>query len=252
MPAIYFSEITYKEKLVDDTFTLTIDDPDLAAESRAGQFLHVKCGEARLLRRPISICSVRGSAIKIVFEVKGDGTRWLSLREVGQKLEVLGPLGNGFSIPDGKIITVGGGIGVPPMLFTAESASGEVTGIIGFRSSDRVLLKEEFSAVCQKLYITTDDGSLGLHGPATTPLNELLGNGGFSAVLACGPRVMLSAVAQLCKSYNVPCLVSLEERMGCGVGACLVCACATISDGTKSMSRVCLDGPVFDAAEVVW
>jgi len=250
MPDKYACEVVVNERLTDNVFIITAVNRALAAKAVAGQFLHIKCGEAHLLRRPVSICSVRGSAFEFVFEVKGEGTRWLSNREAGQMLNILGPLGNGFSIPAGKIITIGGGIGTPPLLFAAESAIGGVTAVIGFQNKDRIILKDEFETVCEEVYVTTDDGSFGIRGPVTAPLPELLGSGEYSAVLACGPRAMLSAVAALCKQYSVPCQVSLEERMGCGVGACLVCACATVSGGTESMSRVCKDGPVFDAGEI--
>jgi len=252
MPGRYSCEVVDIDKLTGDVFMFTVINSDMAAESEPGQFLHIKCGKANLLRRPLSICSVCGSSVAFVFEVKGEGTRWLSRRKPGHILDILGPLGKKFSIPDGKIITIGGGMGAPPMLFAAESAVGGVTAIIGFKSKDRILLKDEFAQVCDEVFVTTDDDSFGLRGPVTRPLVDLLENGGYSAVLACGPQAMLSAVAVLSKLYGVPCQVSLEERMGCGVGACLVCACATVSGGNETMSRVCKDGPVFDAAEVVW
>ena len=252
MPNDYTCEVVDKEKLTDTTYELTIVSGGLAAIARAGQFLHIKCGQSRILRRPISISSLRGDALEFVFDVKGEGTRWLSMREPGDYLEILGPLGKAFTIPDGNIIVVGGGNGSPPMLFASELAKGSVTAILGFRNESRVILKNDFKDVCDEVYITTDDGSFGIKGSVTVPLMELLEKGGYEAVLACGPRAMLSAVSVLCKLYAVPCQVSLEERMGCGVGACLVCACATVTDGVGQMSRVCLDGPVFDASEVVW
>ena len=252
LPDKYTCEVVYNAKLADNVFALTVVSRDLAAEVRAGQFLHIKCGEERLLRRPVSICRVRGGTLEFVIEVKGEGTRWLSKREPGNKLDILGPLGKGFYVPDGRIIAVGGGIGAPPMLFVAETATCDVTAVIGFRSIDRIILEKEFAAVCEKVYITTDDGSSGLRGSVTEPLQELLDSGGYSAVLACGPHAMLSAVARLCRFYNIPCQVSMEERMGCGVGACLVCACATVSGGNENKSRICKDGPVFDAEEIIW
>jgi len=252
MPGVYLCEIVYKEKLTDSIYTISIVSDIIVEAAKAGQFLHIKCGKERMLRRPVSICCIRGSALEFVFEVKGEGTRWLSGREPGQTLDILGPLGNGFTMPDGNIVVVGGGIGTPPLLFAADSARGGVTAVLGFRDESKIILKREFESVCDKVYITTDDGSAGIHGIVTIPLFELLRNGGYSAVLACGPTAMLSAVSELCKSLNVPCQVSFEERMGCGVGACLVCACATNISGRSEMSRVCLDGPVFDATEVVW
>ena len=252
MPDKYLCEVVRNKRLCDGVFAITIESEAIADEALAGQFLHIKCGSERLLRRPISICSVRGGEIDFVFEVKGEGTSWLSMRMAGEKLDILGPLGNGFSMPEGNIITVGGGIGVPPMLFTAEETFGSVTALLGFRSEDKIILKDEFEAICEKVIITTDDGSYGIHGAVTAPLSDFLENGKFDGVLACGPRAMLYAVAKACRTYGVSCQVSLEERMGCGVGACLVCACATVSGGIPAMSRVCMDGPVFEASEVVW
>ena len=267
MSGNYLSEIIENKKLNDNTFAITVDCAELASAARAGQFIHIKCGEALLLRRPIGLCNVRGCSVTFVFEVKGKGTRWLSECLPGYRLDILGPLGNGFSFPDNGCLIVGGGAGAPPMLFAARSAkaaeanraagaAGEMysgaAAVIGFRDSSRVILQEEFKDVCDKLYITTDDGSYGLRGSVAGAVEELLKSGGYGTVLACGNRPMLTAVACLCEQYGVSCQVSLEERMGCGVGACLVCACATVIDGAPRMKRVCKDGPVFDAKEIVW
>jgi dihydroorotate dehydrogenase electron transfer subunit len=252
MPDVFSCEVVINEKLAEGVFGVTVLNRRLVDEARAGQFLHIKCGGERLLRRPISICGVRGDALEFVFEVKGEGTRWLSKRVPGDKLDVLGPLGRGFRMPEGRVLVVGGGIGAPPVLFAADSAKSGVTALLGFRDKGRMLLKGEFEKVCDEVYVTTDDGSFGMHGPVTAKLKELLECGVYDSVLACGPFAMLSAVNVLCMEYGAPCQVSLEERMGCGVGACLVCACATMKDGIERMSHVCIDGPVFDAAEVVW
>jgi len=252
MPDRFFCEVVDNERLGDNIFYVAVVAGRLAEESRAGQFLHIKCGEGRVLRRPISISSVRGDSIEFVFEVKGEGTRWLAGREPGQNLDIIGPLGKGFAFPDGDIVVVGGGMGAPPMLFAAESAKGGVTAILGFRDSGRIIMVDEFEKVCDAVHVTTEDGSAGRHGLVTAPLEELLASGGYAAVMSCGQLVMQSAVAQVCSRHGVPCQVSLEERMGCGVGACLVCACATVSGGAERMSRVCTDGPVFDAGDVVW
>jgi len=263
MPDVHICEIVKIEKFPGKSLcgdrlsdyvacSIVVSCPEIAKEARAGQFVHIKCDESLVLRRPFGICSVSGDEVRFVFEVKGDGTRLLLERKPGDLLDILGPLGNGFNIPDGGVIVAGGGLGTPPMLFAAESAAGNVAAVLGFRDSGRVMLTSEFEAVCDKVYLTTDDGSAGLHGLVTNPLEELLKTGMYSCVLSCGQYAMLSAVAKLCESYKVPCQVSLEERMGCGVGACLVCACATREDGVEKMSRVCRDGPVFDAGDVVW
>jgi len=151
------------------------------------------------------------------------------------------------------------------MLFVAQSAKSSVTAVLGFREAKRVILTDEFKKVCDEVYITTDDGSVGIHGFVTEPLEELLKTRKYSAVMTCGQIIMQKAVAELCDKYNIPLQVSLEERMGCGVGACLVCACAIRSDknidvdktaGVTSdgveMKRACIDGPVFNAKDVVW
>lgn len=252
MPKVYSCEVTGSETLAGSVFSVTVGADDLANSASAGQFVHIKCGEKRLLRRPVSICCADDGILRFVFEVRGAGTDWLSRRAPGDTLDILGPLGTGFIFPEGNIITVGGGIGTPPLLFAAKSAKGGATAVLGFRDKNRVMLEREFEEVCGEVYVTTDDGSYGIHGAVTKPLESLLQKGGHSAVLACGPRAMLSSVAALCERYGTSCQVSLEERMGCGVGACLVCACRTVKDGKEFMSRVCKDGPVFYAGEVVW
>lgn len=235
-------------------FSMTLAAPEIAACAMAGQFLHLSCGEGNLLRRPISICAVEGERIRIVFEVKGDGTRWLSTRKAGDSVDVLGPLGRGFDLPAlGKTpVLLGGGIGVPPMLQTARALAktgASVTVITGARTRELCVLAEELSAFDH--IACTDDGSLGVHGFVTDVLKEKLA--GASGVAACGPKPMLRAIAALCADADVPCQVSMEERMGCGIGACLVCACALrAQNGETSFGHVCKDGPVFDAREVQW
>ena len=252
MADVFFCEIVDNVLLTDLVFSITVKNRDLACGSLPGQFLHIKCGEARILRRPISICNIDDDRIRFVFEVKGEGTKWLSERCAGEELDILGPLGNGFSMPEGKLIIVGGGVGTPPMLYAARSAKSGVVAVLGFRSADRVILTDEFKKACENVYLTTDDGSVGIHGAVTKPLEELLKSGAFSAVMSCGQILMQKSVAKMCAKYNVSCQVSLEERMGCGVGACLVCACAIIGENGKEMSRACVDGPVYFSDKVIW
>ena len=242
-----------------DAIYLVLEAGDMVRTSYAGpgQFVHVKCGEGLLLRRPISVCSCQageGDApdrLTVVFEVRGEGTAWLAGRREGQSLDVMGLLGNGFPMErEGRYLLVGGGIGVPPMLGCAQYAPGRCTAILGFRSGDRVMLEEQFRSVCSQVQVATDDGSYGFHGYVDALVRrELEGDRGYDAVLACGPRPMLRNVARAAEDFGVRCLVSMEERMGCGVGACLVCAC-DMADGSRK--HVCKDGPVFEAREVDW
>lgn len=236
-------------------WTMTVESHGIAEQiSAPGQFLHIKCGHSHLLRRPISICnwSAQRDLIRVVFEVRGKGTQWLARRKVGDSLDVLGPLGNGFSVrPEGKYLLVGGGIGVPPLLSCAVQGSRNCTAVLGFRSARHAMLLEEFGQACPGgVRLATDDGSLGYHGFVDVLVRqELEKDNAFTGVLACGPKPMLKSVAAVCAQAGVPCQVSMEERMGCGVGACLVCACQ-MADG--AMKHVCKDGPVFPAEEVDW
>ena len=239
-------------RLNDFACSLTLDvGEEMAGQIACGQFVHIKCGHSRLLRRPISICDWGKNRLRIVFEVRGEGTEWLARRKAGDTLDVLGPLGCGFQVErEARCLLVGGGIGVPPMLGCAQYAPGRCTAILGFRSGDRVMLEEQFRSVCSQVQVATDDGSYGFHGYVDALVRrELEGDRGYDAVLACGPRPMLRNVARAAEDFGVRCLVSMEERMGCGVGACLVCAC-DMADGSRK--HVCKDGPVFEAREVDW
>lgn len=239
-----------KEEIAKDIFDFVLECPTLAKKAKAGQFAHIAI-PGKTLRRPISICDATEKTLRIVFQVKGEGTKILSQSKVGDEIDILAPLGHGFEIPENKKIAfIGGGIGVPPMLYSAKKADNAIA-ILGFRNKDAIILTEDFEEVCEKVYITTDDGSAGIHGFTTDVLKEIVNN--VDLVCACGPTPMLKAIAQICKDNSKPCQVSLEERMGCGIGACLVCACKTLDKkGNTEHSHVCKKGPVYNAEEVVW
>ena len=231
-------------------YSFTLEAEGMTPEG-PDQFVHVKCGHSRLLRRPISICDWEENLLRIVFEVRGEGTEWLSRRKAGDRLDVLGPLGRGFRMDrEGRYLLVGGGIGVPPMLGCAKWTAGRSTAVLGFRSADRAMLSEDFQKSCKEIFLCSDDGSIGRHGFVDAQVRDILEKDkDFTAVLACGPKPMLKNVAAVAAGFGVPCQVSMEERMACGVGACLGCA-IQMADGT--MRHVCKDGPVFDSREVDW
>ena len=245
------------KELMGDAIYMVLEAGDMVRASfkNPGQFVHIKCGEGLLLRRPISVCSCcvndPEDLITIVFEVRGEGTDWLAKREVGEYLDVLGLAGNGFAMnPDGRYLLVGGGIGVPPMRGCAQYTKGKSTAVLGFRSKEKAILLDCFEDECAKVLLATDDGSMGHHGFVDALVRqELEQDKAYDGVLACGPKPMLRSVARVAEEFGIPCLVSMEERMGCGVGACLVCAC-DMADGTRK--HVCKDGPVFDSKEVDW
>lgn len=247
--------IVTKNNLSKDIYDLWIYSPKLASEAKPGQFVDVKCN-GFTLRRPISICDIdkQNGRIRLVFEVRGQGTNWMSNKHGGGCIDLLGPLGNGFTFenPDKPAVFVGGGIGVPPLLAGARIFGENATAILGFRSAGAVILEKDFKKLGAKVTVCTDDGTYGRHGVVTEPLLEQLVTEPCGAVYACGPKPMLKAVAAICEKRGIPCFVSMEERMACGVGACLSCACKVKTDGRKHYDHVCKHGPVFDAKTIVW
>lgn len=251
--------IVEMDRLDAGTFWMVLEVGKLVEEDglRGGQFLHIKCGDGQLLRRPISVAYAGWDEPEdlatLIFEVRGEGTEWLSRRKVGDELDVIGPLGNGFDVSQpGRYLLVGGGIGIPPLIQYGECLEQPRTAVLGFRTKDKAFpaITSRFQDHCEQTYICTDDGTLGRHGFVDAQVRDILEqDSGYTAILACGPKPMLRSVAKVAAEFNVPCQVSMEERMGCGVGACLVCAVA-MKDGT--VKHVCKDGPVFDAEEVDW
>ncbi len=224
-----------------------------AHEAKAGQFVNILCeGGDALLRRPISVCDSGNGILRIVYEVKGKGTELLSKYEVGKAIDMLAPLGHGFTVRKCKNpVLIGGGIGTYPLLKLASCLENPKV-FLGFRSKDRITLKEDFEALSD-LTIVTDDGSFGEKKLSVQAAEEFIKENGSEMIYACGPKPMLRAVAQLAEKYGIDCEISMEERMGCGIGACLVCACKTkAKNGEEIHSHVCKDGPVFNSKDVVF
>lgn len=242
-----------KKTLAKQIYDFTVLCPEIAQAASVGQFVNI-LPEGHTLRRPISICGIdkEKGTLRIVFMAKGEGTLKLADTPKGGNLDIVGPLGHGFTVGDvsGKTIITGGGIGVPPLLPLAKHYGKNAVVILGFRSADAVILKQDFEATGAEVIICTDDGSYGVHGMVTVPLAEQIK--GASQVLSCGPLPMLKAISAVAEENGVSCQVSLEERMGCGVGACLVCACKVKKNGEERFGHVCKDGPVFDSKEVMW
>lgn len=207
-----------------------------------GQFVMVRLGETMdpFLRRPLGILSSNGSRLSLLYRINGRGTRLLSDMGEGRLVAILGPLGKGFVSFDKNDapLFVGGGTGLPPVFSMAEHLSkGRL--ITGARSASAIYIPK----IRIPSLIATEDGSMGTKGMVTDLIK-----GTISSIYACGPYPMLRAVAMIALDRGIPCQVSLEARMGCGFGVCAGCAVETIT-GTK---RVCLDGPVFDAADIIW
>ena len=224
----------------------------IAKEAVPGQFVSLYCEEhSRLLPRPISICEIdkERSAIRLVYRLAGEGTKEFSALQTDDEVKILGPLGNGFPLEGEHPIVIGGGIGVPPMLELAKSLSAKATIVLGYRD-EQLFLKEQFEDYGQ-LEIATDNGAVGVHGTVVDVLEQKQITG--DVIYACGPKPMLAAVKRYAMEHEIKCYVSLEERMACGIGACLGCVCQTKEEDAHSHvhnTRVCKDGPVFLAEEV--
>lgn len=236
-----------------DIYDMVLSFPRGAKEAKPGQFIAMYCEDGtKLLPRPISICGIdaENGTLRVVYRIAGEGTRLFSKMKEGDSLEVLGPLGNGFTMKEEKAIIVGGGIGIPPMLELAKQLSCEKTVVLGYR--DELFLKEEFDA-CADVVVATEDGGCGTKGTVIDAINEANVDG--AVIYACGPMPMLKALAEYAEAHNMEAQISLEERMACGIGACLGCICKTKKKDhhtNVNNQRICKDGPVFDAKEVVF
>lgn len=257
MSTVY--EIIKREQLNEDTFILTIKADIVAKKARAGQIVNIKCGEdtTAFLRRPFSICWVdrQEGTVDIAFQIRGKGTKILSNLKVGQNIDMMGPLGQGFSLypKHKKIIVVGGGIGVFPLLQLLKDHPAEnKRAILGFRSKERVILEDRFKANCDELIIATDDGTYGRKCFVTDALKEEIEKDQAQMVFFCGPTIMMKVGVQILKNLEIPCQVSLEERMGCGVGACLTCVCKEKKNDDWDYVQVCKRGPVFDGHSIIF
>lgn len=239
-------------QLAEGIFSMWLGAGEMAKAAVPGQFIAVYPNDsARLLPRPISICETdpEKELLRIVYRVAGEGTKELSSCRAGDTLSIMGPLGNGFPLKDKKALLIGGGIGIPPMLELAKALSCEKTAVLGYRDS-QTFLAEEIGKYAG-LAVATEDGSVGTKG---TVLDAIKAQG-FKAdiIYACGPTPMLRALKEYAAKEGIECWISLEERMACGVGACLGCVCHSKDVDEHSNvrnKRVCKDGPVFLADEV--
>lgn len=255
MPKLEDAPILEQQKVGPRHYKLTLSSEYIAQNAHPGQFVEIKVGNGTtpLLRRPLSIHRVIGKNIEILYEAVGPGTELLSQRKKGEKLNVLGPLGSGFKIDCDEIILVAGGLGVAPLRFLADEAvklGKKVHALLGAGTKECLLCEADLLPISENVKVTTDDGSYGEKGLVTDTLKSLLStfNSQLSAIYSCGPRAMLAEVARVAREHDIPCQVSLEAYMACGIGACLGCAVET-RNGYK---MACKDGPVFNAEEIKW
>lgn len=233
-----------------DIYRMEIEAPFLAAESVPGQFLQVRIeGAGLLLRRPLGIAEADedSGTVAMYYRIVGKGTAALAAMQAGQAVNCLGPLGQGFSLQAERPLLIGGGMGLAPLLFLAQRFQGKASVLMGGRNKAEVFWSDFFSPVAKQVFTTTDDGSVGEKGFTTSLLPTLLEKYRFDVLFACGPDIMMRKIGEIADEADVPCQVSLERRMACGLGACLSCVIDTTDEGRK---KVCQDGPVFWAQEV--
>ena len=237
-----------------DIYSLWLKTDKIAAQARPGQFVSVYCNDGgHLLPRPISLCEINQEkgTLRLVYRVVGKGTEMFAALKAGDSVEVLGPLGNSFPMEEAegkRVFLIGGGIGVPPMLETAKQLKGEPVLVMGYR--DELFLTDEMKKAGE-LVIATEDGSAGTKGNVLDAIRE--NDLKADMIFACGPKPMLRALKAYGLENNIPFYVSMEERMACGVGACLGCVCQSTEVDDHSQvknKRVCKDGPVFLSTEV--
>lgn len=266
------ARILSQTEILDGIWDMRLEAPEAAALAVPGQFVNLYLPDAaRILPRPISLCGIDAEKgiLRLVYRVSGGGTQELAAMKAGATLRMMGPLGNGFPLEEAagrRVTLIGGGIGIPPLLETArvlhesegvtgKDSDGElrmqpthVTGVLGYRS--KTFLVPEFASYGDVM-IATEDGSTGTNGNVLDALRE---NGCVPEIIfACGPLPMLRALKAFAVEKQIPCWISMEERMACGIGACLACVCKTTEvDGHSHVrnARVCTDGPVFRAEQL--
>jgi len=250
--------LTVTKRLSPDHVLLTLRAPPIAAQARPGQFVHLRVSTTTspLLRRPFSVAGVNPAAgtFRIVVRTVGRGTEMLAELLPGAELSALGPLGHGFPdlAADRETVLVAGGVGLAPLLFFAAYQEQDVVrGLYGADTAPNLVLAKEFGDKCDSLAVATDNGSRGHHGFVTDLLPGTLSELSDPVVLACGPRPMMAAAAEVCASRGAECHVSFEAWLGCGLGACLGCVIPA-AGGPRRYLRVCREGPVFRADRVDW
>lgn len=263
-PSVDLLQVLGNEQVAEGVYRMTLSGPLVQRMDWPGQFVHVKCGEESLplLRRPISICNVddERQTMTMIYRVEGEGTRILSRMVPEQKLDVLGPLGHGFPIRHRQAgehaVLVGGGVGVPPLYYLGRELGKRgvrVTYVIGFAGAGNVFLEKELASL-GRVFVTTLDGTYGDKGLVTDVLDsDAVGD--WDVLYACGPTPMLKALQNRFGHSDIEAYISVEQRMGCGVGACLACVCTPSQEQSEMTGRnyfkICTDGPVFGLREVV-
>ena len=244
-----------------DHFNLTVESPEIGRTARPGQFVMVKVAEGTLplLRRPLGIHDARPDGIELFFRVAGAGTELLSRKRPGDALDILGPLGKGFTVSGTtkgtSAFLVGGGRGIAPLHFLARELAAlgaRVRVFYGGRTAADIPLREKLEKAGCEVLCSTDDGSFGFAGLVTALVDREMGGPKPEKIYACGPDPMMKALAAIAAAHGVPAEFSLESIMGCGIGACWGCVHRIRGDGGNGWTKICEEGPVFPGERILW
>lgn len=246
------ASVISQETLAEGICSMWIQTDRIAGEAKPGQFISIYCKDgSRMLPRPISICEIKENQLRIVYRIVGKGTAEFASYQAGMDLEITGPLGNGFPLDrPGTALIVGGGIGVPPMLELSKQLPGKKIAVMGYRNS-QMFLKEQFEEAADVVCIATEDGSFGTKGNVIDAIKASAIKA--DVLYACGPMPMLRALKAYAEEHQMEAWISLEEKMACGIGACLACVCKSKDKDAHTNvhnKRICKEGPVFQAQEV--
>lgn len=255
-PVIERVSVLANDRIAHGVGLMVLHAPRCAASVQPGQFVHLRitAGADIILRRPFSIHRADGDRVEILYQIVGEGTLRMAEKPVGDSsMDIVGPLGRGWSVPGAvtHALFVTGGLGAAPLGMLAEQLASRgvaVSVAMGAPTCERLVARALFERVTRRVEIATDDGSVGERGFVTAAADRLFAEEHFDIVYTCGPEPMQRAIAERAEKAGVACQISLERLMACGIGACLSCVVST-RDGLK---RACVDGPVFDAEEVVW
>ncbi len=243
------AEVISQRQLAQNVYMLTVCAPKIAYEAEPGMFVMLRIADgAMLLRRPLGIADVdlgKGT-ISIIYRQIGGGTKKLTALTSGDCVNTLGPLGSSFTLKAVRPLIIGGGLGLAPLLYYAKCVE-QSDVLMGGRTASEMFWTSLFKPYVKNLYVTTDDGTMGEQGFAIDMLPQILTKNSYDCLIACGPPTMMQLAAKIAKDNDLPCQVSLERRMACGLGACLSCS-VDMADGRQK--KVCQDGPVFWAQEV--
>ena len=244
------ARVVQQQELIETVCFLLVHAPEIARMAEPGQFVQLRIlSGAFPLRRPVGVAAVdreKGN-IAFIYRVVGKGTKALSALQKDDTVNVLGPLGHGFSLAFERPLIIGGGMGLSPLLYYAAALAGRGDVLMGGRTAEELFWNTLFTGFARHIFLTTDDGSLGVKGFTTDLLPTLLSRYDYDGIVVCGPEIMMRTVAKIAGEHHIPCEVSLEKRMACGLGACLSCSIDVRGGGRR---KVCKDGPVFLAEEV--